>query len=250
VKAFVEAWNGKDLPKAAGMVVGAKPGADFSALKSADTAGDWPIITLDSLTSQLNGDKATVTAKFSVASPKSVKKEDFTEAVDLVKVNEDWLIVPADIQDPANQKKVIGILGSLLTKTEIFTQAKEAAKKAACLSNVKQLALALIILAADYDDVIKIDLSRAKKGLNPYLKNDDRWHCPEGPKGTVAYTINPKVVNIPMAKIAEPANTVLIYEGSKGQLNFRHQGKAAVGFVDGHAKMIDAEAAKKLRWNP
>lgn len=249
VKAFVEAWNGKDLAKAAGLVVGGKPSADFGPLKT-QGASDWPMITIDSMTSELNADKATVTAKFSVASSGSSKKEDFTEAINLTKVNDAWLIVPAELQDPANEKKVIGILSGLLSHTEIFAQAKKAAQKTSCLSNVKQLALGLLILAADNDDVIKIDLSRAKKAVFPYTKNDKLWYCPGGPQDKVAYTINPKVVNISMTAIQQPAETVLLYEGSKGQLDFRHEGKAAVAFTDGHAKMIDAEAAKKLRWKP
>ena len=42
----------------------------------------------------------------------------------------------------------------------------------------------------------------------------------------------------------------MIYEGKNGKLDFRHEGKATVGFADGHAKLIDAQGAKKLRWKP
>lgn len=54
----------------------------------------------------------------------------------------------------------------------------------------------------------------------------------------------------PVSKVPQPAATVMIYEGEHGKLNFRHDGKATVGFVDGHVKLVDAEAAKPLRWKP
>ena len=42
----------------------------------------------------------------------------------------------------------------------------------------------------------------------------------------------------------------MIYEGANGKLVFRHDGKACIGFADGHAKLVTAEGAKKLRWTP
>ena len=52
------------------------------------------------------------------------------------------------------------------------------------------------------------------------------------------------------AATPEPAETVMIYEGKNGKLDFRHNGRATVGFADGHVKLTDAEGAKKLRWKP
>lgn len=46
---------------------------------------------------------------------------------------------------------IIAILAAILFP--VFAQAKEAAKKTACLSNLKQVALATIMYANDYDDV-------------------------------------------------------------------------------------------------
>jgi len=53
-----------------------------------------------------------------------------------------------------------------------------------------------------------------------------------------------------MDKFTQPQITVLFYEGANGKLNFRHNGKAAVAFADCHVKLIDAAAAKDLRWKP
>jgi len=46
---------------------------------------------------------------------------------------------------------IIAILAAILFP--VFAQAKKAAKKTACLSNVKQLSLAVIMYGADYDDM-------------------------------------------------------------------------------------------------
>src|SRR6185436_14294989 len=46
---------------------------------------------------------------------------------------------------------IIGILAAILFP--VFAQAKTAAKAAVCLSNVKQVSLAAILYAADYDDM-------------------------------------------------------------------------------------------------
>lgn len=75
---------------------------------------------------------------------------------------------------------IIAILAAILFP--VFAQAKEAAKKTACLSNIKQIALATIMYSADYDDVN----TPSEYGANgvvphltwttltfPYVKNGD-----------------------------------------------------------------------------
>jgi prepilin-type processing-associated H-X9-DG protein len=53
-----------------------------------------------------------------------------------------------------------------------------------------------------------------------------------------------------MTSVDDPTRTILVYEGKGGQLSFRHNGKAAVAFVDGHAQLVTPEEAKKLIWKP
>src|SRR5215469_2407757 len=47
---------------------------------------------------------------------------------------------------------IIAILAAILFP--VFAQAKESAKKSACLSNVKQIGTATLIYVNDYDDVL------------------------------------------------------------------------------------------------
>jgi prepilin-type N-terminal cleavage/methylation domain-containing protein/prepilin-type processing-associated H-X9-DG protein len=93
---------------------------------------------------------------------------------------------------------IIAILAAILFP--VFAQAKNAAKKTACLSGSKQIALASIMYMNDFDDAIVGNRIRTSPGtlqgpreqspgsprafnafdilLEPYIKNVDIWTCP------------------------------------------------------------------------
>lgn len=84
---------------------------------------------------------------------------------------------------------IIAILAAILFP--VFTQAKEAAKKTTCLSNMKQIGLATSMYTNEFDDQFMAwaALSRPVNGGNtdyvspdiqvmPYVKNDQIWTCP------------------------------------------------------------------------
>jgi prepilin-type N-terminal cleavage/methylation domain-containing protein/prepilin-type processing-associated H-X9-DG protein len=93
---------------------------------------------------------------------------------------------------------IIAILAAILFP--VFAQAKSAAKKTACLSGVKQIALANVMYMGDYDDTvvglrIRPDAGTIQGGeeqipgnlraantfdllLYPYIKSYDVWSCP------------------------------------------------------------------------
>jgi prepilin-type N-terminal cleavage/methylation domain-containing protein len=92
---------------------------------------------------------------------------------------------------------IIAILAAILFP--VFAQAKEAAKKTVCLSNVKQLNLAWIMYAGDYDDHwVTTGKRNGEDGVSetqnlaeggnpndffylaqPYVKNYDIFYCPD-----------------------------------------------------------------------
>lgn len=81
---------------------------------------------------------------------------------------------------------IIAILAAILFP--VFAQAKEAAKKSACLSNSKQIGMGLMIYLNDYDDTTPsvyetIDQRTAVADvfqlLQPYVKNIDVFYCPD-----------------------------------------------------------------------
>ena len=81
---------------------------------------------------------------------------------------------------------IIAILAAILFP--VFAQAKAAAKKTVCLSNMKQAGTAMNIYVGDYDDVSPsvIHANTALGGdndfwniLQPYVKSKDMFFCPE-----------------------------------------------------------------------
>ncbi len=84
---------------------------------------------------------------------------------------------------------IIAILAAILFP--VFAQAKESAKKSVCLSNVKQIGLAIQMYGADYDDTLVPDAMAASPFsftavqvnalLDPYIKNRGVWKCPSYP---------------------------------------------------------------------
>jgi len=88
------------------------------------------------------------------------------------------------------------------------------------------------------------------------------FHCPlDGEDAeTESYSFNEKLDGVKLLKdtldgldlsqFTEPANTVLVYEGKDGKLNFRHDSRAFVVFADSHIELINEEQVKTLRWTP
>ena len=85
---------------------------------------------------------------------------------------------------------IIAILAAILFP--VFAQAREKARQASCLSNLKQLGLGMMMYAQDFDEVMPtafVDLGAGINGggtgvvpyehqLQPYLKNDQISGCP------------------------------------------------------------------------
>jgi prepilin-type N-terminal cleavage/methylation domain-containing protein/prepilin-type processing-associated H-X9-DG protein len=86
---------------------------------------------------------------------------------------------------------IIAILAAILFP--VFAKAREKAKQASCLSNLKQLSLAVLMYCGDYDDVfpkagdwgVSQNEYHLWDMLAPYVKNDAIWACPSGD-----YTLN------------------------------------------------------------
>ncbi len=87
---------------------------------------------------------------------------------------------------------IIAILAAILFP--VFAQAREKARSAACLSNVKQLASAVLMYTQDYDELLPHHAADVQDFLNPavaptwqrgtlpYIKNDKVFFCPSSPQ--------------------------------------------------------------------
>ena len=82
---------------------------------------------------------------------------------------------------------IIAILAAILFP--VFAQAKAAAKKTVCLSNLKQAGLAAVMYAGDSDDLlpdVPVYNSQSEAyvfaaKVNPYVKNRQLWKDPSDP---------------------------------------------------------------------
>jgi len=83
---------------------------------------------------------------------------------------------------------IIAILAAILFP--VFAQARAKARQTACLSNQKQLALAMLQYVQDYDEMFPMSNLQEIQGqvgwanlLEPYVKTVQAYHCP-------AFTVN------------------------------------------------------------
>jgi len=81
---------------------------------------------------------------------------------------------------------IIAILAAILFP--VFAKAREKARSASCLSNLKQLQLAYLSYVGDYDEKLPMGTDwgnghqvwHLPDRLNPYVKNAQLWRCPSG----------------------------------------------------------------------
>lgn len=120
------------------------------------------------------------------------------------------------------------------------------------LMNIKQLGLGVLQLSQDYDEVLSFTTANFQDRVMPYVKSTQVFLAPTLDEGKAfAYAINPAIAGRSLASFDDPAHTVAIYEaGPDGQPLFRFGGKAAVGFMDGHAELVGPDDVPGLVEKP
>ncbi len=240
VQRFVDALNKKDLDSAAKCING---GQVRPILLEQFAKDKLPEIKISDVKASIIDDLALVT--FVLHSEARGVNPAMPDYLVLAKVGPNWLI------DVSENRGGLGMMAYLLSSSPILAQAQASAQTTKCLTNVKRLATGLIMFVSDNDDVLKVTVANWIKKVLPYIdKNTDLFTCPDDVKGAMSYSINPNVAGVTSLSISNLTRTVLIYEGKDGKLNFRHNGKAAVAFIDGHCEMVTQERAKNLIWKP
>lgn len=107
------------------------------------------------------------------------------------------------------------------------------------LSNVKQIALGMIMYSSDFDDHFpKADSTpRAKALVLPYVKSEEVWKSPSGG----GYLYNTALSGVSQTAIEQPAETLLVWQEQPFP-----DGRRAVGFTDGHAKRVEGDEWNRL----
>jgi len=125
---------------------------------------------------------------------------------------------------------IISILAAILFP--VFARARENARRASCLSNLKQIGLGTMMYVQDYDESYPLTLNRITEGrwydiIQPYVKSDQVFQCPSsgGPDNARGhYGANQNIMTLPstnlsllpeaqkMASVQSPATTYLIMD--------------------------------------
>jgi prepilin-type N-terminal cleavage/methylation domain-containing protein/prepilin-type processing-associated H-X9-DG protein len=130
---------------------------------------------------------------------------------------------------------IIAILAAILFP--VFAKAREKARQSACLSNVKQLGLAMLQYAQDYDETYPpaycvLPTVPWPQLLQPYVKNTQITVCPSDkdvwlalPNWGVSYILNyrmhppldsPTGVGIRMGTVVRPAEALTMIDNADG----------------------------------
>ena len=143
---------------------------------------------------------------------------------------------------------IIAIIAAILFP--VFATAREKARQITCVSNVRQLGMALTMYAEDNDETFPFSYSFETGNLwhlmtEPYVKQNATkgnsiYTCPSSGVKDLAYSTNPQVVGLygaatlyenffqsvtPLARIQEPTNIVLLGDG--------HTPQGVGGFLSG-----------------
>jgi prepilin-type N-terminal cleavage/methylation domain-containing protein/prepilin-type processing-associated H-X9-DG protein len=141
---------------------------------------------------------------------------------------------------------IIAILAAILFP--VFARAREKARMASCMSNVKELALGVLMYAQDYDERTPGAYGNSSRsnsnnpGMNippgpvsgrggtntywywvdmiyPYVKNLQIYHCPSGTASRCDYNANTYAMagshtasGTKLAQIGQPANELLLFD--------------------------------------
>lgn len=138
---------------------------------------------------------------------------------------------------------IIAILAAILFP--VFAQAREKARQASCLSNLKQIGLAGIMYAQDYDetlppwqvnallywvggrDVAGQPLDKTRGLIWPYIRSGTLQNCPSYVGGQhlggTGYGMNSLLNRAPLAQLSHPADT--LFFADSGVPNFPEAGK-------------------------
>jgi hypothetical protein len=127
--------------------------------------------------------------------------------------------------------------GSLLTPKSPTDPVEVDSAQTRTSSNMKQVALSIMMYSQDYDNLFPATSSTAdtQEVTFPYLKNAEVWKTYNPAGGRVLF--NNKVAGASTNAIPLPAETVLLFEERVWA-----DGRRAVAFTDGHVKFVpDAE---------
>jgi hypothetical protein len=126
-------------------------------------------------------------------------------------------------------------------ETGIAVASDAGAAKSATTSNLKQVALGVIMYSSDYDDVIPYvqDTASAFTVINPYVKNQEVFKS-LNPAGS-RLLMNMAVAGVNSSTIENPQQVAMLYDSAPWP-----DGSRLVAFCDGHVSSVTASDWPKV----
>lgn len=146
-----------------------------------------------------------------------------------------WLVFAIVAAVLAVLLPMVAIMAAILFP--VFAKAREKARQASCVSNVKQLSLACLQYASANNDTLP-KAATWQQDVQPYLPPGFTWNCPSSNRGQQSYQFNAALSGQSLAATQDPANTVMISEPVGPSGGGPHNGGSNVGFADGHARWM------------
>ena len=124
----------------------------------------------------------------------------------------------------------------------IGTPSSMVARQTAALSNAKQISLGILMYQSDYDDIYPARQStdHVRNVTRPYMKNDALWKT--GNPNKSRFLFNVSLSGFSAMDVDSPAEMPMIYESAPWP-----DGRRAVAYADGHAKLITNDQWNKLQ---
>ncbi len=116
-----------------------------------------------------------------------------------------------------------------------------------CLSNVVKVTGAVLEYAEQHNGTLP-QSGTWRKDITPYFRDgaeesESLLRCPVTGK---AYVLNGKLAGQTMNELGNPAGVPLVWEARTDNGRPPHEGRFNVGFLDGHAKLVDEAAFSEL----
>ncbi len=125
--------------------------------------------------------------------------------------------------------------------------ANKSPRKAICLSNVKQMSLALQMYAEENDDVLPSTTLWCDQ-ITGYIKHQNAFLCPDSWGTPCSYAYNSILSEVRLLSVSDPVSTIAIFESNKDwnasggwellPKEPRHLGGDNYALADGSAKWI------------
>lgn len=282
VRAFTARIADGKLNAAAKCVVGAEPGKILEKMEQDQRRlkAETLAISVDSVIADVSGPHASTRVKATmdmshikkdlsqskIRPPQSLADRipptvAFEETIQLEREGVRWKIVPPTMDEikrfyvavrTKNQTSLgnIALSSGVVRYPEVFEKAREEARRVTCGTNLKRIMVAVLMYTQDHNDRTNFKAATFKQALTKYLDKPAVFRCPSDAREVDSYTFNPALQGASLIDLNEPYRTVAVYEGSNGVISFRHNGRANIGFADGHVRVVTPADTKLLLWKP